>query len=90
MALLYKKSGNKSGYWGVTVLVSKRTGRVSYRARVSRDGIQRISKFYDNIEDAAHANDVLAIRVNGAYAHLNYPEAEKQSESLANDPNYKP
>ena len=91
MALPYKKSKNKSGFWGVTILVSKRTGRMSYRARVSRDGIQRISKFYDNALDAARANDVLAIRVHPeGYRHINFLETYEQSKSLANDKNYKP
>jgi len=85
------KIANKTGYYGVNVVVSKRTGRISYRARVSRDGIQRISKFYDNALDAARANDVLAIRVHPeGYRHINFLETYEQSKSLANDKNYKP
>jgi hypothetical protein len=64
-----KPRDNTSGYKGV----SFRKDRGNFRAYIMSDKKQYRLGVFDNAEDAAKAYDVVAIKLHGEYAKLNFP-----------------
>lgn len=63
-----KQSNNTSGYIGVTWLMHRK----KWDARVKFKGKYYFVGYFSSAEDAGRARDVLARRLHGEFAHLNF------------------
>lgn len=67
-----RRNPGKSGYYGV--VVTPRTNRLGYQARIHHSGVTHSLGTFDTPEEAAHVYDTKAREVWGDCAVLNFPD----------------
>ena len=62
----------QSGFWGVYKYIRKK-GKIRWRAVVFKDEEPIHAGWFDDPQEAAIARDLLAIKIHGEFAALNFP-----------------